>query len=387
MIVGAPVVYRSREDVRQLLIDEVRRAGVLRPQDYFTRNWRIEPASRRVGAVPSDARRRRTGRRRRAARHAKDTTPLARRTPRPPTRLRILGTNDFHGALEPRVDSRGVRRGGAAYLAAAIRRAAAECAPPQCQVLLVDGGDEFQGTLASNLAFGRPIVGHLQRARIRGERAGQPRVRLGAGHAPRAHARRALRHPRRERPLRRRSRRSVDPRRHADRPRSAQDRRHRPRVRAHREHDAGAQRGRSPLPAAGSDRGQPRATAARPRRGLRDRARARRRLLRSRAQRCNGEIIGIAQSIHEPVDAIISGHTHSHRQHDGRRHSRRAGLLERNGARRRRPRAGRRHARGAQRPHRLDSRRIPPSRRLVDRGDGPRRDRSSISRSRRSPRR
>ncbi|HEX7981454.1 MAG TPA: 5'-nucleotidase C-terminal domain-containing protein [Gemmatimonadaceae bacterium] len=159
MIVGAPEVYRSTEDVRQLLTDEVRRAGVLRPQDYFTRNWRIEPASAvsslyrelrgAVGPVAAGAPR--------AA--GKDTIPLARRTPRPPTRLRILGTNDFHGALEPRVDSRGVRRGGAAYLAAAIRRAAAECAPPQCQVLLVDGGDEFQGTLASNLAFGKPITG------------------------------------------------------------------------------------------------------------------------------------------------------------------------------------------------------------------------------------
>jgi 2',3'-cyclic-nucleotide 2'-phosphodiesterase (5'-nucleotidase family) len=159
MIIGAPELYRSTEDVRQLLSDEVRRAGVLRPQDYFTRNWRIEPASAvsalyremrgGVGPVAAGAPRPTT----------KDTVPLARRAPRPPTRLRILGTNDFHGALEPRADSRGVRRGGVAYLAAAIRRAAAECAPPQCQVLLVDGGDEFQGTLASNLAFGKPITG------------------------------------------------------------------------------------------------------------------------------------------------------------------------------------------------------------------------------------
>jgi 2',3'-cyclic-nucleotide 2'-phosphodiesterase / 3'-nucleotidase / 5'-nucleotidase len=159
MIAGAPVVSQPREDVRQLLTDEVRRAGVLRPQEYFTPNWRIEPAGAvsalyhqmrgGVGPVAAGAPRR----------SAQDTTPLARRTPRPPTRLRILGTNDFHGALESRVDSRGVRRGGAAYLAAAIRRARAECVAPQCQLLLVDGGDEFQGTLASNLAFGRPIVG------------------------------------------------------------------------------------------------------------------------------------------------------------------------------------------------------------------------------------
>jgi len=159
MIIGAPEAYRSTEDVRQLLTNEVRRVGVLRPKDYFTPNWRIEPASAvsvlyrqmrgGVGPVAAGAPRA----------TPRDTTPLARHTPRPPTRLRVIGTNDFHGALESRVDARGVRRGGAAYLAAAIRRAAAECAPPQCQVLLVDAGDEFQGTLASNLAFGKPITG------------------------------------------------------------------------------------------------------------------------------------------------------------------------------------------------------------------------------------
>lgn len=71
--------------------------------------------------------------------------------------LRIIGTNDFHGALEPRADSAGVRQGGGAYVAAAIRAAAAECAP-RCEVLLLDGGDMFQGTPASNSAYGRPVV-------------------------------------------------------------------------------------------------------------------------------------------------------------------------------------------------------------------------------------
>lgn len=71
--------------------------------------------------------------------------------------LRIIGTNDFHGALEPRADSAGVRLGGAAYVAAAIRAAAAECAP-RCEVLLLDGGDMFQGTPASNSAHGQPVV-------------------------------------------------------------------------------------------------------------------------------------------------------------------------------------------------------------------------------------
>ncbi len=79
------------------------------------------------------------------------------RTPVSPARLRIIGTNDFHGALEARRDGGGVLRGGAAALAATIERAKAECAAPACYWILLDGGDEFQGTLASNLAFGRPI--------------------------------------------------------------------------------------------------------------------------------------------------------------------------------------------------------------------------------------
>lgn len=74
-----------------------------------------------------------------------------------PARLRVIGTNDFHGALEPRRDAKGVVRGGAAALAGTIERAESECVAPECQWILVDGGDEFQGTLASNLAYGRPI--------------------------------------------------------------------------------------------------------------------------------------------------------------------------------------------------------------------------------------
>jgi len=154
MIAGAPVVYDKQQDIRQLLTDEVRRAGMLRPQDYFTRNWRLEPPTV-VGPLYAQMRRGTAG----AAASAAASAPVrAARPSRPATRLRIIGTNDFHGALEPRTDSRGVRRGGAAYLAAAIRRARAECVAPQCVSLLVDGGDQFQGTPASNLAFGRPVV-------------------------------------------------------------------------------------------------------------------------------------------------------------------------------------------------------------------------------------
>src|SRR5438105_1510727 len=76
--------------------------------------------------------------------------------------LRIIATNDFHGALEPRPDPNGVRRGGAAYVAAAIDRARNECVP-HCEILLLDAGDLFQGTPASNLAFGRPVIDFYNR--------------------------------------------------------------------------------------------------------------------------------------------------------------------------------------------------------------------------------
>src|SRR5256885_14984299 len=69
-----------------------------------------------------------------------------------PERLRIVALNVFHGALEPRPDASGVLRGGAAAVAGAVERAADECPHPACELVLLDGGDEFQGTPASNLA-------------------------------------------------------------------------------------------------------------------------------------------------------------------------------------------------------------------------------------------
>jgi 2',3'-cyclic-nucleotide 2'-phosphodiesterase (5'-nucleotidase family) len=84
------------------------------------------------------------------------TTPAANTSALPSVRLRIIATNDFHGALEARPDSRGVLRGGGANVAAMAERLAAAC-PQPCETLLLDGGDLSQGTLASNLAFGRPV--------------------------------------------------------------------------------------------------------------------------------------------------------------------------------------------------------------------------------------
>jgi 2',3'-cyclic-nucleotide 2'-phosphodiesterase/3'-nucleotidase len=45
MLRDAPVVYDKQLEIRQLLIDEVRRKGTISPSDYFHPNWRIVPAS------------------------------------------------------------------------------------------------------------------------------------------------------------------------------------------------------------------------------------------------------------------------------------------------------------------------------------------------------
>lgn len=73
-------------------------------------------------------------------------------------RLRVIATNDFHGALDPISVPGGAMRGGADAMAATIARAARGCSPPNCATLLVDAGDLFQGSAASNLAHGAPVV-------------------------------------------------------------------------------------------------------------------------------------------------------------------------------------------------------------------------------------
>ncbi|HET7458036.1 MAG TPA: 5'-nucleotidase C-terminal domain-containing protein [Gemmatimonadaceae bacterium] len=201
MLRGAPLVYDKQQEIRQLLIDEVRRRGTIKPSDYFHDNWRLEPAAavaraysagRRepgeggasgsiVGAKSSRSETGSTGDAATSRAGAPDAEALGPRRaaidpalaalesapappsgtlpPRPGTvRLRIVSTNDFHGALDARPDASGVLLGGAGAVAAAIERARRECAPVHCETLVVDGGDMFQGTPASNLAFGRPVV-------------------------------------------------------------------------------------------------------------------------------------------------------------------------------------------------------------------------------------
>jgi 2',3'-cyclic-nucleotide 2'-phosphodiesterase (5'-nucleotidase family) len=152
MLNGAPVVYDKQQEIRQLLIDEVKRRGAIRQSDYFTQNWTLvrgpgleihqggAAAVPRLGALPT----------------VQPAFPAGTRF------LRIIASNDFHGALEPRPDASGVLRGGAAYVATALDRARRECAP-DCETLLLDAGDLFQGTPASNLSYGRPVVEYYNR--------------------------------------------------------------------------------------------------------------------------------------------------------------------------------------------------------------------------------
>ncbi len=71
--------------------------------------------------------------------------------------LRVLETTDFHGAILGGTKERRTGRpvGSTVALAAMVERLRAE--NPEGTVLL-DGGDIFQGTMISNLQYGRPVV-------------------------------------------------------------------------------------------------------------------------------------------------------------------------------------------------------------------------------------
>jgi 2',3'-cyclic-nucleotide 2'-phosphodiesterase / 3'-nucleotidase / 5'-nucleotidase len=149
MLEGAPVTFTADGEVRQFLEEEVRRVGVLRPDAYAARNWRLEPA----GAIATMY-------------AAMNGTP--RRAPSAPTSsnaawsqatrfLRLVAINDFHGQVEPYTADPGPARGGGLAMAAAVTRAMNECRP-QCTSILLDAGDRFTGPLTSNMAFGRPVV-------------------------------------------------------------------------------------------------------------------------------------------------------------------------------------------------------------------------------------
>ena len=150
MIASAPVIYQGTDEIRVLLEREVKSKGVIRPGDYFTQNWRIVPPAAVARAYDA------------SHRNADDGERAPFRAATGP-HVRIIALNDFHGALEARPDSSGRLRGGAAQVATAIERALAECRLPSCAPIVLDGGDEWQGTPASNLAYGRPGVRIFER--------------------------------------------------------------------------------------------------------------------------------------------------------------------------------------------------------------------------------
>ncbi|HET9986194.1 MAG TPA: 5'-nucleotidase C-terminal domain-containing protein, partial [Longimicrobiales bacterium] len=152
MIAGAPVVYDRQQDIRELLVDELRRRGTIRPSDYFRRNWRIVPSEAAAKALAEQTSREAAGQRAGAA---------------PPKRLRVVATTDLHGHLLPETYrwSEGREVGGAAALAAYFRLEKAGFAGP---TVLLDGGDVMQGTPISNLVDGRSTVGYYNAAGYRG---------------------------------------------------------------------------------------------------------------------------------------------------------------------------------------------------------------------------
>jgi 5'-nucleotidase len=86
-------------------------------------------------------------------------TAAATAAPGEPVRLTLVGINDFHGQVEPHrhrlKDGQTLEEGGAALLAGYLARLRAD--NPE-GVLLVDAGDLFQGTLASNLTEGAVVI-------------------------------------------------------------------------------------------------------------------------------------------------------------------------------------------------------------------------------------
>ena len=146
MLQGAPVVYDRGENIRDLIVADLRARRRIDPREFADANWRIVPlaAAAQVRALQG-------------VRDPKGAVPA-----RDSVILRIAATSDLHGALLPRTYdwSKGRPVGGAAALATVLDTLEASCG---CPMLWLDGGDQMQGTLASNLFAGRSTVDVLNR--------------------------------------------------------------------------------------------------------------------------------------------------------------------------------------------------------------------------------
>jgi 2',3'-cyclic-nucleotide 2'-phosphodiesterase/3'-nucleotidase/5'-nucleotidase len=139
MLRGAPVVYDKGENIRDLLIAEIRGRGVISPSDYAAREWRIVPefaasTVRGLFRVPPQ--------------------PLPS-GPQDTVLLRVLATTDLHGSLLPKTDPAGRRTGGLPALKGLMDSLDTECG---CPVLRLDAGDQMQGTFLSNVTAGRSMI-------------------------------------------------------------------------------------------------------------------------------------------------------------------------------------------------------------------------------------
>jgi len=135
MLRGAPVVYDRDENIRDLLIAEIRARGHLDPADYAAANWRIVPAD-----LADQVRGLFGGALRTAAPAALRDTVL----------LRLVSLGEFRGSVTPR----------AAALKGAADQAAAGC---RCPTLRVAPGDLLQGAPVADLVAGRSAVEVLNR--------------------------------------------------------------------------------------------------------------------------------------------------------------------------------------------------------------------------------
>ena len=148
MIAHAPVIYDKGEDVRELLVDEIRRARTIQAATYLHPSWAIIPDAARAAALA-----------------AFGPAPGSVAVVRDSTMLRVLATSDLHGQLEPRVWdwSQGRPVGGVAALKPWLDSLANAC---HCAAVRLDAGDEMQGTALSNATYGRGTVAAMNRLGI-----------------------------------------------------------------------------------------------------------------------------------------------------------------------------------------------------------------------------
>jgi len=144
MVAGARIVYDKGEDIRELLVDEIRRVHTIQATVYLRPSWAIIPdparAAARAAFAPAQA--------------------AAVISTRDSMLLRVLTTSDLHGQLEARVWdwSQGRPVGGVAAMKPWLDSLARDCG---CTSVRLDAGDEMEGTAPSNATCGRATVDAL----------------------------------------------------------------------------------------------------------------------------------------------------------------------------------------------------------------------------------